>query len=105
MLVPPLLNKLSLSPLGRSVLARQPFVMELPLAAPARCEVQAVIRFLNAKGVKPIEIHRQLMEVYGESCMDVKNVRKGCREFTAGRMEIHDEERSGRLSRSEDYSR
>ena len=53
-------------------MARQPFVMELPLAAPARCEVQAVIRFLNAKGVKPIEIHRQLTEVYGQSCMDFK---------------------------------
>jgi len=76
--------------------------MELPLAAPARCEVRAVIRFLNAKGVKPIEIHRQLTEVYGESCMDVKNVRKWCREFTAGRTEIHDEERSGRPSISDE---
>ena len=72
--------------------------MELLLAVPARCEVQSVIRFLNAKGVKPIEIHRQLTEVDGESCTDVKNVRKWCREFTAGRTEIHDEERSGRPS-------
>ena len=102
LLVPPLPNKPLLSPLGRSVLVRQPFVMELPLAAPARCEVRAVIRFLNAKGVKPIEIHRQLMEVYGESCMDVKNIRKWCREFTAGRTEIHDEERSGRPSISDE---
>jgi len=76
--------------------------MELPLAAPARCEVRAVIRFLNAKGVKPIEIHCQLTEVYGESCMDVKNVRKWCREFTADRTEIHDEERSGRPSISDE---
>lgn len=76
--------------------------MELLLAATARCEVRAVIRFLNAKGVKPIEIHRQLTEVYGESCMDVKNVRKWCREFTAGRTEIHDEERSGRPSISDE---
>jgi len=75
--------------------------MELLLAAPARCEVRAVIRFLNAKGVKPIEIHRQYTKVYGESCMDVKNVRKWCREFTAGHMEIHDEERSGRPSISD----
>lgn len=76
--------------------------MELTLAATARCEVRAVIRFLNAKGVKPIEIHRQLTEVYGESCMDVKNVRKWCREFTAGRTEIHDEERSRRPSISDE---
>jgi len=76
--------------------------MELPLDAPARCEVRAVIRFLNAKCVKPIEIHRQLMEVYGDSCKDVKNVCKWCREFTAGHTEIHDEERSGRLSISDE---
>jgi len=101
LLVPPLPNKPSLSPLGRSVLARQPFEMELPLAAPARCKVRAVIRFLNAKGVKPFEIHRPLTEVYGESCIDVKNVHKWCREFTAGRTEIHDEERSGRPSISD----
>lgn len=68
----------------------------------AKCEVRAVIRFLNAKGTEPIEIHRQLTEVYGESCMDVKNVRKWCREFAAGRTEIHDEQRSGRPSISDE---
>ncbi|XP_039602163.1 histone-lysine N-methyltransferase SETMAR-like [Polypterus senegalus] len=76
--------------------------MELPLNATAKCEVCAVIRFLNAKGVKPVEIHRQLTEVYGQSCMDVKNVRKWCREFTAGRTEIHNEQRSGRPSISDE---
>ena len=34
--------------------------------------------------------------------MDVKNVRKWCREFTAGRTEIQDEERSGRPSISDE---
>ena len=95
LLVHPLPNKPSISPLRRSVLTRQPFVMELLLAAPARCEVRAVIRFLIAKGVKP-QIHRQLTEMYGESCMNVKNVRKCCREFTAGRTEIHDEKAGDR---------
>ncbi|UYV83516.1 hypothetical protein LAZ67_23001300 [Cordylochernes scorpioides] len=38
-----------------------------------------------------------LVEVYGEKCMDIKNVRKWCREFNEGRM-IHDEQRSGRPS-------
>ncbi|XP_029657317.1 uncharacterized protein LOC115231436 [Octopus sinensis] len=66
--------------------------MELPADVTAECEV----RFLNAKGIKPIEIHRQLTEVYDEWCMDVKNVGKWCREFAAGCTEIHDEERSGR---------
>ena len=33
---------------------------------PATCEVQSVIRFLNAKNVRPAEIHRQIVEVQGE---------------------------------------
>jgi hypothetical protein len=76
--------------------------MELPITTTAECEICAVIRLLNAKGTKPIEIHRQLVEVYGESCMDIKNVRKWCREFESGRTAIHDEERTGRPSLSDE---
>jgi hypothetical protein len=32
-------------------------------------EVRAVIRFLNARHVSAAEIHRQLVEVYGEEVM------------------------------------
>ncbi|UYV69348.1 hypothetical protein LAZ67_6003292 [Cordylochernes scorpioides] len=42
-----------------------------------------------------VEIHRQLVEVYGEKCMDIKNVRKWCQEFNEGRINVHDEQRSG----------
>lgn len=76
--------------------------MELPITKTAKCEIRAVIWFLNAKGTKPIEIHRQLVEVYGESCMDIKNVRKWCREFESGRTVIHDEKRTGRPSISDE---
>lgn len=69
--------------------------MEPPLKVTAKSEVRAVIKFLNAKGVKLIEIY-QLREVYGQSCMEVKNVCKWCREFTAGRTEIDDEQWSER---------
>ncbi|UYV70362.1 SETMAR [Cordylochernes scorpioides] len=72
--------------------------MELPLRSPAKCELRSVIRFLNAKNNSPVEIHRQLVEVYGEKCMDIKNVRKWCREFNEGRINVHDEQRSGRPS-------
>ncbi|UYV82406.1 hypothetical protein LAZ67_21001965, partial [Cordylochernes scorpioides] len=84
--------------LGRSVAVLQPFAMELPLSSPAKCELRSVIRFLNAKNNSPVEIHRQLVEVYGEKCMDIKNVRKWCREFNEGRINVHDEQRSGRPS-------
>jgi len=76
--------------------------MEMPLVATAKCEISAVIRFLNAKKVAPIEIHRQLTEVYGEKCMSVQHVRKWCREFTGGRTDIHEEERNGRPSVSDE---
>ena len=99
---PALAYKHAHAALSHSVSAWQPLRMELPLRVTAKCEVRAVIRFLNAKGTEPIEIHRQLTEVYGESCMDVKNVRKWCREFAAGRTEIHDEQRSGRPSISDE---
>lgn len=75
--------------------------MEVPLASASKCELRSVIRFLSAKKVTPIEIHRQLVEVYGEKCMDIKNVRKWSREFNFGRTNVHDEERSGRPSVSD----
>ncbi|UYV76243.1 CYB5A [Cordylochernes scorpioides] len=37
-----------------------------------------------------------LVEVYGEKCMDIKNVRKWCREFNEGRINVHDEQQSER---------
>ena len=55
--------------------------MELSIDTAAKCEVHAVVLFLNAKGIKPIEIHCQSTKVYGKLCMDVKNVHKWCREF------------------------
>ena len=38
--------------------------MELLITLPAKCELREIIRFLNAKAIKPIKIHRQLIEVY-----------------------------------------
>lgn len=48
-------------------------------------------QFLNAQRIKPNEIHPQLTEVYGEPCLDVKNVYKWCREFSAGAGLYHKE--------------
>jgi histone-lysine N-methyltransferase SETMAR len=59
-------------------------------------EVRAVIRFLNAKGVSPSEIHTQLIEVYGENVTSKSNVYQWCRNFNQGRLSLVDEPRSGR---------
>ncbi|GBN85665.1 hypothetical protein AVEN_216963-1 [Araneus ventricosus] len=64
----------------------------------ADCEVRSVMRFLNAKKVKPAEIHRQLVEIYGENIMTDGKVRKWVGQFNDGRTNVHDEARSGRAS-------
>ncbi|GBM17446.1 hypothetical protein AVEN_193748-1 [Araneus ventricosus] len=68
------------------------------IADPADCEVRSVIRFLKAKKVKPAEIHRQLVEIYGGNVMTDGMVRKWVRQFNDGRTNVHDEARSGRPS-------
>ncbi|GBN57226.1 hypothetical protein AVEN_205348-1 [Araneus ventricosus] len=61
------------------------------IADPAECEVRSLIRFLNAKKVKPAEINRQLGEIYGENVMIDGMVRKWVRQFNDGRTNVHDE--------------
>jgi 2-succinyl-5-enolpyruvyl-6-hydroxy-3-cyclohexene-1-carboxylate synthase len=68
------------------------FEMAAPLQSPANCEVRSVIRFLNAKGERPAEIHKQIVSVYGD-VMNRQNVTKWCREFSEGRAYVHDEQR------------
>lgn len=45
--------------------------LELSLNVIAKCENRAIIRFLNAEGITPVNINGQLTEVCGKSCMDV----------------------------------
>ena len=37
--------------------------MAAPIQSPAKCEVRSVRRFLNAKGERPAEIHKQIVAV------------------------------------------
>ena len=62
------------------------------ITAPAKCELLSVIKFLHAKMVALIEIHHQLEEVCCPMCIDLKNVRKWSRKFTACRLNVHDEQ-------------
>jgi len=72
--------------------------MNAPISNPANCEVGGVIRFLQAENVRPSEIHRRLVAVYGEHVMNVASVQKWCTMFRNGRTGVHDAERSGRPS-------
>ena len=67
--------------------------MNAPISNPADCEVRGVIRFLQAENVRPSEIRRRLVAVYGEHVMNAAGVRKWCTMFTNGRTDVHDAER------------
>lgn len=69
--------------------------MNVAIANPSKCEVRSVIRFLNAKKLPSCEIHRQVLEVYGD-VMDESTVRRWCRMFKAGRKNVHEDKRIGR---------
>ena len=62
---------------------------------PAACEIRSVIRFLNAKNTKPVDIHRQICEVYGENAMSDSMVRRWVQQFNEGCDQVHDDERTG----------
>ena len=44
-----------------------------------RFKQHAVIEFLNAEKVPPIEIHRRMQDIYGDQCADVSTVRRRVR--------------------------
>ena len=71
------------------------FKMAAPIQSPTKWEGRSVIRFLNAKSERPAEINKQIVAVYG-NVMNRQNVTKWCCEFSKGRTDIHDEQRSGR---------
>ena len=52
--------------------------------------MRSVIRFLNAKNMKPAEIHRQLCDVYGEHAMSSSMARRWVRLFNEGRENVHE---------------
>ena len=69
-------------------------VVKAERESPAPCEVQSAIRLLKAKTFIPAEIHRKIVEGYGESAIQEGNVMKWCRLFKKWGANVHEEERS-----------
>jgi hypothetical protein len=67
------------------------FKMFKKIEKPAECEMYSVIRFLNARNMKPADFRRQLCEVYGERAMNDSMVRRWVRHFNKGRENLHDD--------------
>ncbi|KAJ4444846.1 cGMP-dependent protein kinase, isozyme 1 [Periplaneta americana] len=65
---------------------------------PADCEMGSVIRILNARNIKPADIHRQLCEVYGDDAISDGMVRIWVRKFNEGHVSVHDEQRTSQPS-------
>ncbi|GBN56466.1 hypothetical protein AVEN_49512-1 [Araneus ventricosus] len=65
---------------------------------PTSCEIRAVIKFWNARNIRPCEINHEISETYGENAMSEGTVGKWVRMFNEGRENVHDEKRSGRPS-------
>jgi hypothetical protein len=55
---------------------------------PAACQMQSVIRFLNASNMKPADI-RQLCEVHGEHALSDSMVWRLVRHFDEGPKSLH----------------
>ncbi|GFW89628.1 HTH_48 domain-containing protein [Trichonephila clavipes] len=68
------------------------------IESPAKCEIRSVILFLTARNMSAADIHHQITEVYGTEAMSDSKVRKWISRFKDGRTNIHEEERSDRLS-------
>jgi len=68
-----------------------------------RFKQRAVIEFLTAEKVPPIEIHRRMQAVYGDQCGDVSTVRRWVRRFKDGELgqaDLSDKTRSGRIPKT-----
>ena len=57
-----------------TVASLQRLKMEALIPVPADCEVRSVIKFLNVQRTAPIEIHRQLCQVYGQTRLDSQHI-------------------------------
>jgi hypothetical protein len=72
------------------------FEMATLIESPSKCEVHSLIWFLNPSG-RPVEIDKQIFAVYFD-IMNRQNVTKWCREFSEGRTDVHNKQRSGKPS-------
>jgi hypothetical protein len=74
------------------------FAMFKKFEKPAAYEMLSVIHFLNARNMKPADIHHKLSEVYGEHAMSDSRVWRWVRHFNKGHKNVRDDLRSSRPS-------
>jgi hypothetical protein len=70
------------------------FEIAAPIQSSAKREVRSGLRFINAKGERTGEMHKQIIAVHGD-VMNWQSVKKWCCEFSEGKTYVHDEQKSG----------
>jgi len=60
-----------------------------------RMKQRCVIEFLHAEKIAPNDIHRHLLNVYGDQTVDVSTVRRWVARFSSGDSNVKDKPRSG----------
>jgi hypothetical protein len=71
-----------------------------------RFKQRALIEFLTAEKVPPVQIHRRMQAVFGDQCVDVSTVRRWVWRFKAGELgqaDLSDKTRSGRSVTASDH--
>jgi len=61
-----------------------------------RMKQRCVIELLHAEKIAPNDIHRRLLNVYGDQTVDVSTVRRWVARFSSGDSDVKDKPRSGR---------
>ena len=61
-----------------------------------RMKQRCVIEYLHAEKIAPNDIHRRLLNVYGDQTVDVSTVRRWVARFSSGDSDVKDKPRSGR---------
>ena len=74
--------------------------MDAPLQDRTVEEQRCKVRFLWAERVKPVEIHRRMLDQYGQSTVSQRKVYEWEERFKSVRTRVTDEGRSGRPSTS-----
>ena len=61
-----------------------------------RMKQRSVTEFLHAEKIAPNDIHRRLLNVYGDQTVDVSTVRRWVARFSSGDSDVKYKPRSGR---------
>ena len=67
--------------------------METPMKMD-KLEYRAVIKFLHLQGKKPLQIHKEMCEIYADDAPLYEVVKHWCGRFKSGQLSIRDEARN-----------